>query len=97
MALEKRLIDGDVLEPDNAFLALDFQYAVNQQKRITMWKKAHDIHNAVNEALLRIGDCHRISHTSPSNSISALAGAHQACLFSLCNMWARLQTTVRLL
>src|SRR5271157_2865870 len=48
MALEKRLIDGDVLEPDNAFVALDFQYAVNQQKGITMWKKAHDIHNAVN-------------------------------------------------
>src|SRR5271157_1649997 len=48
MALEKRLIDGDVLEPDNAFLALDFQNAVNQQERITMWKKAHDIHNAVN-------------------------------------------------
>jgi hypothetical protein len=97
MALEKRLIDGDVLEPDNAFLALDFQYAVNQQKRITMWKKAHDIHDAVNEALLRIGHCHRISHTSPSDSISALTDAHQACLFSLCNMWERLQTTVTLL
>jgi hypothetical protein len=95
MALEKRLIDGDVLEPDNAFRALDFQNAVNQQERITVWKKAHDIHNAVNEALLRIGDCHRISHTSPSNSISALADAHQAGPFSLCNMWERLQTTVR--
>jgi hypothetical protein len=59
-----------------------------------MGKKAHDIHNAVNESLLRIGDCHKISHTSPSNSISALAGAPQAPLFSLRNTGEPLQMTV---
>jgi hypothetical protein len=76
MALEKRLIDGDVLQPDNTFLTLDFKDAVNQQKRITMWQNAHDIHYAVNEALLRIGDCHKISHTPPSDLISAVADPH---------------------
>jgi len=48
-----------------------------------MWEKAHDIHDAVNEALLRVGDCRKISHTSPSNSISALATPTKL-VFSAC-------------
>jgi hypothetical protein len=83
MTLEKGLIDGYILEPHNALVPLDFHNSVDQQERITMGEKAHDIHDAVDEALLHVGHCRKISHTSPSDSISALADAQPAFLFSL--------------
>jgi hypothetical protein len=43
MALEKRLIDGHVLDCHDALLAAAFEYAVNQEKGISVRQNRHDL------------------------------------------------------
>ena len=52
-----------------------------------MGQKVQDIHNAVNNALFRTGDCFEITHSSPSDSISAFARAPLALSFHLLGAW----------
>ena len=49
VALEERLVDGHVLEADDAPLTVDLEDPVHQEKRVTMWQQrenALDINGA---------------------------------------------------
>src|SRR5439155_25309056 len=77
MALEDLLVDGDVLEPDNALVRLELDNPVDEQKRIPVRQDLHDLHDAVDRflvrlgALLRLGGSNLISHNTPSKSAGA--------------------------
>jgi hypothetical protein len=43
MALEKRLVDGHVLDCHDALFAAAFEDAVNQEKGITVGQNGHDL------------------------------------------------------
>src|ERR1022692_1249735 len=57
MAVEKRFVDGDVLDRHDALFALQLQHAVNQQKRITVRQNFQDVVNVE----YRLG-CGGVSH-----------------------------------
>src|SRR5687767_7059962 len=43
MPIEKRLIDGDILERDDPFIRIDLDDAVDQEKRVSMRKNPHNL------------------------------------------------------
>src|SRR5437762_9205081 len=58
MSLEKRLVDGDVLEPYYALFFLDLEDPVHQQERIAVWQHLHDVFDRIHPLLLSAGFHH---------------------------------------
>src|SRR5437762_2005298 len=71
MPLEKRLVDGDVLQSHHALLGLKLQDPVHQKKRIPVRQKPQNVRNAIDEiglrqvTLFRFRSCYRVRQSPP--------------------------------
>ena len=53
MPLKERLVDRDVLQPDDALAVLDLENAIHQQERIAVRQDFHDLFDLDHRRLLR--------------------------------------------
>jgi hypothetical protein len=66
MAVEKWLVDGDVLDGDDALFAFEFENTVDEQQRITVRKYLENVVDAEPGGRIGLfeGSCSAIGHLS---------------------------------
>ena len=73
VSLKKRLVDGDVLEPDDPLLLLDLEDPIHEQEGITMRQNFHDVFYRVHPFLLSA----RLDHLTYQRHRATMARLHR--------------------